>query len=77
MLASQKKNNADCTIAVLDDPLEEASLFGILNTEDDMKIYEFEEKPRNPKRTIASIAQNNKKRINNPSINAMIEYVLI
>ena len=55
MLADHKKNNADCTIAVLDVPLEEASRFGILNTNPDGSIYEFDEKPAVPKSTLASM----------------------
>ena len=55
MLAAHKKNNADCTIAVLDVPLEEASRFGILNTDDTGRILEFEEKPAHPKSTKASM----------------------
>ncbi|MBQ9121183.1 MAG: glucose-1-phosphate adenylyltransferase [Clostridia bacterium] len=55
MLAAHKKNNADCTIAVLDVPLEEASRFGILNTDDSGRILEFEEKPAHPKSTKASM----------------------
>lgn len=48
-------NNADCTIAAIDVPIEEASRFGILNTKDDGSIYEFEEKPKKPKSTLASM----------------------
>ncbi|MBR3844823.1 MAG: glucose-1-phosphate adenylyltransferase [Clostridia bacterium] len=55
MLAYHKENNADCTIAVLDVSLEEASRFGIMNTRDDGSIYEFEEKPAHPKSTKASM----------------------
>ena len=55
MLAAHKMNNADCTIAVLDVPLEEASRFGILNTDDTGRILEFEEKPAHPKSTKASM----------------------
>ena len=55
MLAFHKENNADCTIAVLDVPKEEASRFGILNTNPDGSIYEFEEKPKQPKSTNASM----------------------
>ena len=55
MLEEHKKNNADCTIAVFDVPREEASRFGIMNTKDNMEIYEFEEKPKNPKSTKASM----------------------
>ena len=55
MLEYHKEKNADCTIAVIDVPLEEASRFGIMNTNDDMSIYEFEEKPKHPKSTNASM----------------------
>ena len=48
-------NNAACTIAVRTVPLEEASRFGILNTNPDNSIYEFEEKPAKPKSTNASM----------------------
>ncbi len=55
MLAAHKEKGADCTIAVLDVPKEEASRFGILNTNPDDSVYEFEEKPKNPKSTLASM----------------------
>lgn len=55
MLEEHKKNNADCTIAVLDVSIEEASRFGIMNTRDDGSVYEFEEKPKRPKSTKASM----------------------
>ena len=55
MLDEHKKNGADCTIAVLKVPMEEASRFGILNTNPDGSIYEFEEKPKNPKSNNASM----------------------
>ncbi|ATD58522.1 glucose-1-phosphate adenylyltransferase [Clostridium chauvoei] len=55
MLEFHKKNNADATIAVIDVPLKEASRFGIMNTREDFSIYEFEEKPENPKSTNASM----------------------
>lgn len=55
MLASHKKNNADATISVIKVPIEEAFRFGILNTNDDNSIYEFEEKPANPKNDLASM----------------------
>ena len=55
MLEFHKEKNAACTIAVIDVPLEEASRFGILNTYDDGKIYEFDEKPAVPKSTHASM----------------------
>lgn len=48
-------NGADCTIAAIDVPIEEASRFGILNTNPDGSIYEFEEKPKQPKSTLASM----------------------
>ena len=48
-------NNAACTIAVREVPLAEASRFGILNTNPDNSIYEFEEKPAKPKSTNASM----------------------
>ena len=55
MIAEHKANNADCTIAVIDVPLAEASRFGIMNTNPDGSIYEFEEKPEKPKSTNASM----------------------
>ena len=55
MLDFHKKNEADCTIAVLEVSREEASRFGIMNTNDDNKVYEFEEKPKHPKSTKASM----------------------
>lgn len=55
MLKYHKQRNADCTISVIDVPLEEASRFDILNTEEDLKIYEFDEKPAKPKSTLASM----------------------
>ncbi len=55
MIKYHKKNNAACTIAVIDVPLEEASRFGILNTNEDGSIYEFDEKPAVPKSTNASM----------------------
>ncbi len=55
MVAYHEKNDAACTIAVRDVPLEEASRFGILNTNPDNSIYEFEEKPAQPKSTNASM----------------------
>ncbi len=55
MLAYHKEKEADCTIAVLDVPKEEASRFGILNTNPDGSIYEFDEKPAVPKSTLASM----------------------
>ena len=55
MLAEHKKNGADCTIAVLPVPIEQASRFGILNTDDTNRIIEFEEKPAHPKSNKASM----------------------
>ena len=55
MVEYHEKNGASCTIAVRDVPLEEASRFGILNTNPDNSIYEFEEKPKHPKSTNASM----------------------
>lgn len=55
MLEYHKEKDSDCTIAVIDVPLDEASRFGILNTNDDLSIYEFEEKPEKPKSTKASM----------------------
>lgn len=55
MLSYHKEKQADCTIAVIDVPLEEASRFGIMNTNPDGSIYEFEEKPKKPKSTKASM----------------------
>ena len=55
MLAFHKEQNADCTIAVLDVPIKEASRFGIMNTDDSGVIKGFEEKPEHPKSTKASM----------------------
>ncbi len=55
MIAEHKKNNADCTIAVIEVEWEEASRFGILNTHPDNTVYEFEEKPKKPKSNLASM----------------------
>ena len=55
MVANHEKNGSACTIAVRNVPLEEASRFGILNTNPDNTIYEFEEKPKKPKSTNASM----------------------
>ena len=55
MLDFHKKNNCAATIAVLEVPFEEACRFGIMNTREDDKIYEFEEKPENPKSNLASM----------------------
>lgn len=55
MLQAHKDNNASLTVAVLDVPLKEASRFGIMNTDANNRIVEFEEKPENPKSTKASM----------------------
>ncbi len=55
MVEYHEKHNAACTIAVRNVPLAEASRFGILNTNPDNSIYEFEEKPKKPKSTNASM----------------------
>lgn len=55
MLDYHKQKNADCTISVINVTREEATRFGILNTESDLRIYEFEEKPKEPKSTLASM----------------------
>ena len=53
MLAAHKAKGADLTVAVLNVSLKEASRFGIMNTNKDGSIYEFEEKPEKPKSTLA------------------------
>ena len=55
MLHFHKEKFADATIAVIEVPIEEAPRFGIMNTTSDNKIYEFEEKPQNPKNNMASM----------------------
>ncbi len=55
MLAAHKAAKADCTIACMQVPMKEASRFGILNTNKDGSIYEFEEKPAKPKSDLASM----------------------
>ncbi len=55
MLSRHKETEAACTIAVLEVPFEEASRFGIMNAYDNGEIYEFEEKPANPKSNLASM----------------------
>lgn len=55
MISQHTENGAACTIAVLEVPAEEASRFGIMNTNPDGSIYEFEEKPKNPKSNLASM----------------------
>lgn len=55
MLEQHKRTGAACTIATITVPMEEASRFGICNTNADQSIYEFEEKPKNPKNDQASM----------------------
>ncbi len=55
MLNAHKAAKADCTIACMQVPIKEASRFGILNTNADGSIYEFEEKPKKPKSDLASM----------------------
>ena len=55
MLQEHIENDAACTIAVIDVPIEEAGRFGIMNTDKDGRILEFEEKPEHPKSTQASM----------------------
>ncbi len=55
MLAFHKEHKADATIAVIPVPMKEASRFGIMNTDEEGKIVEFEEKPANPKSNLASM----------------------
>lgn len=55
MLRTHVENGASCTIAAINVTMQEASRFGILNTREDGTIYEFEEKPKQPKSTLASM----------------------
>ena len=55
MLEYHKANDADCTIAVIDVPLKEASRFGILTTDETGRITRFAEKPKHPESTNASM----------------------
>ena len=55
MINEHIESGADCTIAVMEVTMEEASRFGIMNTREDGTIYEFEEKPANPKSNLASM----------------------
>ena len=55
MIEYHISNDSDCTIAVIDVPIEEAPRFGIMNTNEDGSVYEFEEKPACPKSTNASM----------------------
>lgn len=55
MLDAHKATGAACTVATITVPMEEASRFGICNTNPDGSIYEFEEKPKQPKNNQASM----------------------
>lgn len=55
MIASHKEKEADCTIAVIEVPMEEASRFGIMTVDEEMKVTEFAEKPDEPKSNLASM----------------------
>lgn len=55
MLDFHKKKKCDATIAVMEVPMNEANRFGIMNTDDELIIYEFEEKPSEPKNNLASM----------------------
>lgn len=55
MLESHKEREASLTVSVMEVPLEEASRFGIMNTDDNDRIIEFEEKPKEPKSNLASM----------------------
>ncbi len=55
MIERHKEMGADCTIAVIEVPMEEASRFGIMNADENGKIYEFQEKPKEPKSNLASM----------------------
>ncbi|WP_059103908.1 glucose-1-phosphate adenylyltransferase [Shouchella shacheensis] len=55
LLDEHTRNEADATISVMEVPWLEASRFGILNTDENLRIYEFEEKPAEPKNNLASM----------------------
>lgn len=55
MLQKHIESNAEATIAVLEVPKKEASRFGIMNTDKNDRIIEFEEKPKEPKSNLASM----------------------
>lgn len=55
LLNAHKETKADCTICCMKVPMKEASRFGILNTDPEGRIYEFEEKPKQPKSDLASM----------------------
>lgn len=55
LLQHHKEKQSDATISVIEVPWQEASRFGILNTKDNLEIYEFDEKPEVPKNNLASM----------------------
>ncbi|MBU3178111.1 glucose-1-phosphate adenylyltransferase [Clostridium estertheticum] len=55
MLDYHKEKGSDVTIAVIEVPYDECSRFGIMNTREDYRIFEFEEKPKKPKSNLASM----------------------
>ncbi len=55
MVAQHRRTNSDLTISVIEVPWEETSRFGILNTDEEGVIYEFEEKPKQAKSNLASM----------------------
>ena len=69
MLEFHKEKKAACTVATITVPIEEASRFGICNTREDGSIYEFEEKPKEPKNNQASMG------IYVFSTNVLLEYL--
>ena len=69
MLEEHIKNQADCTLAVIDVPIEEASRFGIMSTDKEGRVTEFAEKPAQPKSTLASMG------VYIFSTDALIEYL--
>jgi glucose-1-phosphate adenylyltransferase len=55
MLTYHKEKDADCTISVIEVSLDEAKRFGMVNTDENYRIFEFEEKPAHPRSTTASM----------------------
>lgn len=55
LIQHHEEKQSDATISVIEVPWEEASRFGILNTKDNLEIYEFDEKPKEPKNNLASM----------------------
>lgn len=55
MLTFHKEKNADCTIAVLEVPMEEASRFGIMSADKENRVFDFTEKPAEPTSNLASM----------------------